>query len=202
LKIQLQNVGKKFRDVWIFQHLDFSFSHNLNYAILGANGSGKSTLMQILAGLTLPSEGSVICSVSGEIIDPTEVYKDVVYAAPYVQLFDQLNLEEMIKVHLRFKRFYNNMSPDEVIERMMLVKHKTQPIEVFSSGMKQRLRLGLAVMSESKVLFLDEPNTNLDENGKLWYDSLVKEFQENRTVIVSSNHQEKEYTFCDHIYNL
>lgn len=202
MKIQLQNVGKKFRDVWVFQHLDFSFSHNQNYAILGANGSGKSTLMQVLAGLTLPSEGEVSYSISGEVIEPSEVYKKIVYAAPYVQLFDQFNVEEMISVHMRFKKFYGNMTPDEVIERMMLTKHKTQPIEVFSSGMKQRLRLGLAIMSVSDVLLLDEPNTNLDEQGKNWYEALVKEFQENRTVIVSSNHQEKEYTFCDHIYNL
>ena len=169
---------------------------------MGPNGSGKSTVLQIISGLTLPSEGSVSYSVSGQELDPSKVYKDMVYTAPYVQLFEQFTLNEMIDIHKRFKQFQGNPSNAALIERMYLTDQKDQPIEVFSSGMKQRVKLALSIMSESKYLFLDEPLSNLDEKGKTWYADLVEEYKSDRCIVVCSNHQKEEYSFCDHIYNL
>ena len=166
MKIELKNVGKRFREDWVFRNLNFSFSINDNYVVLGRNGSGKSTLLQIISGMTLPSEGEVVYSISGEKLDPVQIYKDTTYAAPYVELFEQLTLNEMLDVHLGFKTFYNDMSKDEFIERLYLEEHKNKQLEVFSSGMKQRVKLGLAIMSQSKLLLMDEPLTNLDEKGK------------------------------------
>jgi len=202
LEIQLNNVGKKFRNNWVFRNLDFTFSNAGTYAILGQNGSGKSTLLQILSGITLPSEGEVKYSISGEEVSAANVYQEIVYAAPYVQLFEQLTLKEMIGVHLRFKEFYNGMNANDIIERMYLTAHSDRQIEIFSSGMKQRLKLALAIMSKSSFLFLDEPITNLDQKGKDWYKSLIEEFQFERTIVVCSNRQETEYSFCDQVFNL
>ncbi len=198
----MNNVGKKFRNDWVFRNLNFTFSNQSKFAILGRNGSGKSTLLQILSGLTIPSEGEVIHFISGKEISPDEVYREVVYAAPYVQLFEQLTLTEMIGVHQKFKEFYNGMNANDVIEKMYLTKHKDRQIEVFSSGMKQRLKLALAILSKSGFLLLDEPFTNMDQKGKDWYISLIDEFQFDRTIIVCSNHQEMEYSFCDRVFNL
>lgn len=202
MEIQLNNVGKKFRNNWVFRNLDFTFSNAGTYAILGQNGSGKSTLLQILSGITLPSEGEVKYSISGEEVSAANVYQEIVYAAPYVQLFEQLTLKEMIGVHLRFKEFYNGMNANDIIERMYLTAHSDRQIEIFSSGMKQRLKLALAIMSKSSFLFLDEPITNLDQKGKDWYKSLIEEFQFERTIVVCSNRQETEYSFCDQVFNL
>jgi ABC-type multidrug transport system ATPase subunit len=94
------------------------------------------------------------------------------------------------------------MSNDEVIERIYLEDHRDNRLEVFSSGMKQRLKLALAIMSESKLLLLDEPLTNLDEKGKKWYLNTIEEFTLNRTIIVCSNHQKDEYAFCERAYHL
>ena len=198
----MNNIGKKFRRNWIFRNLDFTFTNDSNYAILGQNGSGKSTLLQILSGITLPSEGEIKYSISGKEISADEIYKEVVYAAPYVQLFEQLTLVEMIGVHQRFKEFYGGMNANDIIERMYLSDHRDSQIEVFSSGMKQRLKLALAIMSKSSFLFLDEPVTNLDQKGKDWYKSLIEEFKSDRIIIVCSNHLEMEYSFCDEVFNL
>ena len=202
MKIELKNVGKRFRDNWVFRNLNYSFSINDNYVILGRNGSGKSTLLQIISGMTIPSEGEMVYSVSGEKLDPLKIYKDTTFVAPYVELFEQLTLNEMLEVHRGFKTFYNNMSNEEFIERIYLQDHKDKQIEVFSSGMKQRVKLALAIMSESKLLLMDEPLTNLDEKGKNWYLDTVNEFTSNRTIIVSSNHQKDEYAFCERAYHL
>lgn len=187
---------------WVFRNLDFTFSEGRHYAILGANGSGKSTLLQILCGMTLPSEGRIIYRNKEKEIEAGEIYRNVNFAAPYVGLFDQLNVDDVLRIHTKFKSFYRGLTSDEVLEKMNLTTHRHKSIDMFSSGMKQRLKLGLAIMSESDLLFLDEPLTNLDEAGQLWYLDLIREFQANRIIVVSSNHQEAEYRFCDHIYHL
>ena len=170
--------------------------------ILGKNGSGKSTLLQIISGLTLPSEGELEYSISGNVLDATSIYREVSFAAPYVELFEQLTLNEMLDVHRRFKTIRGNMSNDEIIERVFLEEHREKKIQIFSSGMKQRLKLALAIYSNSSLLLLDEPLTNLDDTGKKWYLKTVEEFMNDRTIIVCSNHQNDEYAFCDHTYNL
>ena len=170
--------------------------------ILGKNGSGKSTLLQIISGITLPSEGEIEYSVSGNKLEANSIYREVSYAAPYVELFEQLTLNEMLDVHKRFKTIRGQMSNDEIIERIYLEEHREKKIEVFSSGMKQRLKLALAIYSESSLLLLDEPITNLDDAGKNWYLSSIEEFKGDRTIIVCSNHQSDEYAFCDHKYIL
>ncbi len=202
MKIELISVGKKFRNRWIFRGLNFSFSPGNNYVILGENGSGKSTLLQILSGVSIPSEGEVKYSFSGDTIDASKVYEKISFAAPYVQLFEQLTLNEMIDVHLKFKKLRKGLKKQDLISLMYLEDHAEKQISNFSSGMKQRLKLGLAIATDSQFLFLDEPLSNLDEKGKNWYTQMITDFTEDRSVVVCSNHTEQEYHFCDHVYNL
>jgi ABC-type multidrug transport system ATPase subunit len=69
-------------------------------------------------------------------------------------------------------------------------------VKNFSSGMKQRLKLTLAIMSDTPLLLLDEPLSNLDENGATWYQQMVRDFAGDRTIVVCSNMNEKEIGFC------
>lgn len=170
--------------------------------ILGANGSGKSTLLKIISGLSFPTEGEVKYKLNDEEVRGEDVYKHLVYAAPYAEIFEQFTTDEMLNIHRKFKSFYNNMSNAEIAERIFLTKHLHQAVEVFSSGMKQRLKLALAFFTKSDLLLLDEPLSNLDEKGRLWYQESMKEFQFNRTIVICSNHQKEEYSFCDHSINL
>lgn len=86
-------------------------------------------------------------------------------------------------------------------EAIFLDKSLHKPVKNFSSGMKQRLKLGLAFFSESPLLFLDEPTTNLDDAGIKWYQSMIDEQTTNRLVVVSSN-QKHEYEFCNQTLNV
>lgn len=174
----------------------------MNYAILGPNGSGKSTLLQLISGAMLPSEGSIQYLKNGNVIEAENVYKDLVYAAPYISVFEQFTMAEVLNVHRNFKQFYSNMSNEEIAERIFLNGQLDVNVEVFSSGMKQRLKLALAIFSQSELLLLDEPLSNLDEKGRDWYKSAIDEFHGNRTVVVCSNNQKEEFSFCDHVYEL
>lgn len=198
MDIVLENIGKRYRFEWIFRHIDYTFKSGGRYAILGPNGSGKSTLMKILCGHLTPSRGKIGFQQSGQTIDTDKLYQQISYAAPYIELIEEFKLREAILFHQKFKPFLQNLQADDLIEVLGFEKSVDKEIRFFSSGMKQRLKLVLAICSQSQLLMLDEPTTNLDRQGAKWYRSLINRFLGDRTVIVASN-VEEDYDFCDDI---
>lgn len=122
------------------------------------------------------------------------------YAAPYMELVEEFTLDEAIDFHTKFKPFKKGLSKHNFLEKVYLKEHRDKQIRQFSSGMKQRFKLGLAFYSEADILLLDEPTTNLDERGILWYLDHVRE-SEAKIVIISSN-DEREYAFCNDILDI
>jgi ABC-type multidrug transport system ATPase subunit len=101
----------------------------------------------------------------------------------------------LIEFHFKFKKPLNQIQPKELIEVLYLNQHSSKPISQFSSGMKQRLKLGIALFSDVPVILLDEPTSNLDRKGIAWYLDLINNFQKDRILIVCSN-EPREYEFC------
>jgi ABC-type multidrug transport system ATPase subunit len=223
-QITLDDVGKRFRYEWIFRNLSMTFESGKTYALLGSNGSGKSTLMKILSGHLSPSSGKIAFTVEGKKQDEDTIYKHISYAAPYIELIEELTLTEMIGFHIKFKPlskyrvsdfgFRNSgttlqnfidktLDTNDLIAILGFEKSKNKEIRYFSSGMKQRLKLALAICSDSPILLLDEPTTNLDAQGVAWYRDLVKIYTEgaSRLTIVASN-IEHDYNFCDKMLNI
>lgn len=196
MDIILENIGKRYRFEWIFRHIDYTFKSGGRYAILGPNGSGKSTLMKVLSGHLTPSKGKIQFQQSGQKTDPDQLYRSISYAAPYIELIEEFGLREAIVFHQKFKPFIQNLQVDDLIEILGFEKSIDKEIRFFSSGMKQRLKLVLAICSEANLLLLDEPTTNLDVQGADWYRDLIDRFLGDRTVIVASN-VEGDYGFCE-----
>lgn len=195
MKIELENIGRRFNREWVFREVDYQFFQGESYAILGANGSGKSTFLQILSGSLSPSTGKVNYSLGGKAIEDDGVYNHLSLAAPYLELIEEFTLRELITYHFRFKKLSDGWDTQQVIELLGLETSSDKEIRYFSSGMKQRTKLVLACCANTPMLFLDEPTSNLDNQGIDWYHQLVKDFSRNRLVIVCSN-QEHEYNFC------
>jgi ABC-type multidrug transport system ATPase subunit len=107
----------------------------------------------------------------------------------------------MIDFHFKFKSFKSGIDKAGLIDLLAMPGSKNKLIKYFSSGMKQRLKLALAFCSDTPMLMLDEPTSNLDSQGVDWYLNLVQQFAKNRLTIVCSN-QEHEYSFCDEQLNI
>jgi ABC-type multidrug transport system ATPase subunit len=198
MNISLHNVGRRFNKEWIFRDLSTEFSSGNSYAILGPNGSGKSTLLSVLNGSLSPSEGKITFSDTVEI--PVEnIYRYISLAAPYLELVETFTLKEIIDFHFKFKNFAAGLDAKKLIEVLGLEKAKNKEIKYFSSGMKQRTKLALACCTDTPILFLDEPTSNLDVQGINWYRELIENFGKERLTIIGSN-QIQEYDFCtEHI---
>ena len=194
MKIVLNNVGRRFNKEWIFRNLSTEFSTGNSYAILGPNGSGKSTLLSVLTGSLTLSEGTLLFSDDREIA-VEDIYTHISLAAPYLELVETFTLKEIINFHFKFKNFTAGVDAKSLISILGLEKSANKEIKYFSSGMKQRTKLALACCSNSPILFLDEPTSNLDVQGITWYRELIENFTKDRLTIIGSN-QIQEYDFC------
>jgi len=200
-QILLQNIGRRFNRDWIFRGVNYTFQSGSIYAILGPNGSGKSTLLQVLNGSLGPSAGTISYADDEKPVDVESVYQHLSIAAPYLELIEDFSLSEMIDFHFKFKAYKSGLNNELVTDILALPGSKNKLIKYFSSGMKQRLKLALAFCSDTPLLMLDEPTSNLDTQGVDWYLSLVQKFAENRLTIICSN-QLHEYSFCNESLNI
>ena len=201
MKIVLQNIGRRFNRDWIFRGIDYTFSMGESYAVLGPNGSGKSTLLSVLNGSLSPSIGSINYLLQDKPVEAEEVFKQLSLAAPYLELIEEFTLFEMIDFHFKFKAYRQNLDRDGVISLLNMHESRNKMIKYFSSGMKQRLKLALAFCSDTPMLMLDEPTSNLDKQGVDWYLGLIQQFAANRLTVICSN-QEHEYSFCNKMLNI
>jgi len=195
-KILLENIGRRFNRDWIFREVNYTFQSGSVYAILGPNGSGKSTLLQVLNGSLGPSAGTISYTYNEKPVEVEAVYQHLSIAAPYLELIEDFSLSEMIDFHFKFKSYKSGMNNELLTDILALPGSKNKLIKYFSSGMKQRLKLALVFCSDTPILMLDEPTSNLDTQGVDWYLSLVQKFAENRLTIICSN-QLHEYSFCN-----
>lgn len=202
MKISLNSAGKKYYREWIFRKTNVSFSSGQNTVILGPNGSGKSTLLQVIAGAVLPNEGSIYYSDGDKEVFSENIFHHVSFASPYLELIEEFTLAEIIRFHFKFKKSIGGISESEILEATELYKRSDQAFKYFSSGMKQKVKLTLAFLSDTSILLLDEPCSNLDKNGIDWYQQMIKTYTSGRIVIVASNQNEEEYSFCDSKLNM
>ncbi|TGE04195.1 ABC transporter ATP-binding protein [Hymenobacter fodinae] len=197
MQLTVTGLSKRFAREWIFRDLTHTFRAGTATAILGPNGAGKSTLLNTLSGQLLPSAGIVAYEHQGAAVAVEEIPGYLAYAAPYLELIEELTLTELLHFHTRFKPLRTGFTPEKLISLVYLEKSRHKLVRDFSSGMKQRLKLALALYAEAPLLLLDEPTTNLDRSGVAWYLEHVEATLAGRTVLVSSNVPE-EYDFCQH----
>ncbi len=201
MKIITQNLGKKFSKEWIFRNLSYEFLSGESYTFVGANGSGKSTLLQVLSGFMPHSEGVIDYKNLQKDITIDDFYKHLVIAAPYLELIEDFTLTEIIEFHVKFKPFIQQHSIQDFINFIELPNAQNKELKYFSSGMKQRVKLGLAFWSDCEIMMLDEPTSNLDVDATNWYLRNVQEYSKDRLLFVCSN-QPTEYEFCRNILNI
>lgn len=195
MTISLSDTGKRFNRDWIFRHFNYIFESGQNYAITGPNGSGKSTLLQALSGGMMLSEGAGQWSINNKQLSAEHIYRHISICAPYLELIEEMTLTEFLLFHNSFKPFLTNVTADLITNAVGLQKASNKQIRNFSSGMKQRVKLAQCIFSDTSVVLLDEPCTNLDAEGISLYHRLINDYCANRLVVVSSN-DEVEYSFC------
>lgn len=198
MTVSIENISKKFNQHWVIRDFSATLEEGKAYVLLGSNGSGKSTLVRMLSGFLSPTSGHIHFRRGDKPIAADKLHQHIALAAPWADVVDDFTLAELLTFHGNFRKYVDGLRPADLVELSGLGGAASRQIRNYSSGMRQRVRLLLAICTESDLLLLDEPVANLDATGMTWYREMVERFRANRLTVVASNHQQEEFFFCDH----
>jgi len=201
MRITVTEAGKRFNRDWIFRGLNLEFKPGTHYAITGHNGSGKSTLLQCVAGAMHLSEGDISYHTPENVLDKDNWYQHVSICTPYLEVIEEMTATEFLDYHSAFKPMKKGWDTPGMLKEIGLTKAANKQIRHFSSGMKQRVKLAHAFFSETQILILDEPCSNLDKMGFDLYKKLINDHTADRLVLIGSN-DPLEFESCAEVIRL
>jgi heme exporter protein A len=187
------DIAKDFNRRPIFRDISFSLSSPSSLAITGKNGAGKSTLSKILAGLISSTRGSIAYTLNDNQIGIEEIKHYIGFVSPYLNLYDEFTALENLQLlsSIRATTQQNEGRMKELLSLVSLWQRRDDLVGTFSSGMKQRLKYAFALLHNPIVLILDEPTSNLDEDGVEFVQRMVKQQKEEGILIVATNNKEE-----------
>jgi heme exporter protein A len=189
LNVTATGVAKEFNRRTIFRDVSFSLAPGQSLAITGRNGSGKSTLVKVVAGLLSATRGKVEFSTDGKKLDLENLRYHIGFVSPYFQMYDEFSGMENLELlsQIRSDEGVDGKRIQDVLERVGLWERKSDDVRTYSSGMKQRLKYAFAVLHRPPLLILDEPTSNLDEDGITMVRGVIDEQKRSGILIVATN---------------
>lgn len=204
INYSLEAVGlnKSFGRRLIFNDLNFKFDKVGVFGISGPNGSGKSTLVKIIAGIIGASKGKIIHKLNDKEIAEENLHNNIGFVSPYLVLYEEFSTYENLNLFADIRGIsFNQERVDYLLNKFLLFKRKDDLLKTYSSGMKQRVKFIFALMHSPQLLILDEPTSNLDEEGKNSVYEIVKEEGQKSIVLIASN-EKSDLELCDDIVYL
>jgi heme exporter protein A len=189
------NLSRKFDRRPIFKDVNFELRPGSATAITGRNGSGKSTLIKIIANLLIQSSGTIDLYDGSTKIKKESVYRYMGFVSPYLNLYDEFSGYENLKI-ISDIRGSGHGNIDNVLKRVGLYNRRDDLLKIYSSGMKQRLKIAFAILHDPQILLLDEPTRNLDLEGISVVDDIANEYKKDRILIIATN-DAHERSLCD-----
>ena len=197
-EIQVEGVHKSYDLRPVLHNISFHLCAGNVLGITGQNGSGKSTLMKILANVLERSQGTVQWQAQETILSEEQLPRHLGYVAPYLQLYTEFTPEEHLKILSDIRGTPHDPAyAADIFKRFGLSERVRDPLNSFSSGMLQRAKYVLALAHHPAFLFLDEPMTNLDEEGIAVVRKIIGQEKSGRITIIATNDPE-DLSLCSH----
>lgn len=193
--IEVKNIVKKFGIFTAVDSISFKVRKGEIFGFLGPNGAGKTTTIRVLATLTRPTSGTAIIDGFDILKNPHEVRSRIGLVAEKIILYDRLTADE----NLHFFGRLNNL-PKEIVKersaqwlkRLNMEAWRDKQVGVYSSGMKQRINVARALLTEPDILFLDEPTLGLDPQTSNLIRTFIAELKEKGITIILTTHDMHE----------
>jgi heme exporter protein A len=202
ISITAEGIEKRYNRRKIFSDINFTLGEKSSLAITGRNGSGKSTLLKIIAGVLLPTRGEISLGVGDKIVMPSDLFTYVGFVAPYLQLYDEFTALENLRL---LRKIRGVQIPDktmlELLRKVNLFDRRNDFVRTYSSGMKQRLKYAFALLHEPFVLLLDEPVSNLDDEGIETVRQIIGE-QKTKGILIIATNEHRDAELCQQMIDL
>lgn len=201
IQLQADSLTKRYGKKSVLNGISFSYEGTI-LGIAGANGSGKTTLLKCLTGLLKPSSGTVTWQIEGEIVNQADLKSHLGYAAPYIQLYEELTVSENLQF---LSDLGNHAGPSDLIDLLKKFDADDFAQSLFgnlSTGQQQRIKLAASAVKDPSILILDEPGSNLDEQGRKMVEHMVHEYAEKGKMTIIASNQANELKLCNKIIDL
>ena len=198
--LKATGLGHRFGQRVLFRRMTLKVHGGEVLAVTGANGVGKSTLLKILAGVLRPTTGHVSLQVNGHIEVPETHPLQVGFVAPYMNVYEDLTGWE----NLQFIAQARGLPLPEVriqkaLQAVGLAARAQERVRTFSSGMKQRMKIAAATLTNPPVLILDEPTVNMDAQGQALCADVVADAKVRGCIVVIASNVPADYQGADHV---
>ncbi|RJX40370.1 ATP-binding cassette domain-containing protein [Paenibacillus pinisoli] len=196
--LEVQNLRKSFGDVRAVESISFSVEAGEIFTIIGPNGAGKTTTLEMIEGLLPPDAGVIRFGDKSWGRDAEGIKYNIGVQPQSSAIFDLLTVEENLEL---FATFYpKSRSAAEVMEMINLTDQRNRHVKKLSGGQQQRLAIGLAMVNDPQIIFLDEPTTGLDPQARrnIW-DIILKLKKLGKTTILTTHYMEEAEKLSDRV---
>ncbi|MBX2819098.1 MAG: ABC transporter ATP-binding protein [Rhodothermaceae bacterium] len=198
IRLDVEGISKRFIRRLLFKELSFTLEGGRSLAITGSNGSGKSTLLRIIAGVMTPNKGKVALTVDGIGLEGNERPLHVGFVAPYFNVYEGFSARENLDFVAKVRRIENPKDRIEEVFSLVSLQHRSEDlVKTYSSGMKQRLKLGVSILTNPPLLLLDEPTTTLDLAGIDIVRKVMKNQVDRGGLLIMATNNPEEVSWCD-----
>lgn len=199
--IKIKGIKKSFKNLEVLKGVDFEVEQGSVFALLGSNGAGKTTIIRIMATLLKADSGE--CVINGFSVDknPGDIRKSISLTGQFAAIDEILTGRENLEIIAKLRHLKNPKEvADRLIERFGMSEAANRRVSTYSGGMKRRIDIAMSLVGNPKVIFLDEPTTGLDPEGRLEVWKIVKELASSgTTVFLTTQYLEEAEELADKI---
>jgi ABC-2 type transport system ATP-binding protein len=193
--IQVKALRKIYGKFVALDDINFTVEKGEVFGILGPNGAGKTTTVEIIEGLRKPDGGEIeVCGI--DAVKETRRTKELIgVLLQATSIYDNIRVKEAVEL---FGSYYRKSLPvNQILEEVSLTDKQNSTVSSLSGGQKQRLSIGLALVNDPEVLFLDEPTTGLDPQARHNVWSIVEKLRDHgKTIILTTHYMEEAEQLC------
>ena len=197
--ITVENLTRRFGDFVAVDHINFEVQAGEIIGYLGPNGSGKTTTIRMLLGLLKPSEGKATVLGYDVFKQSEEIRARVGYMSQKFAIYDDLTTLENLTFYGGVYGINDKARIQHTLELVGLKGHENTLTKDMSTGWRQRLSLGIALVHEPKLLFLDEPTSGVDPTARRAFWDLIYELAEGGVTILVTTHYMDEAEYCERV---
>lgn len=202
MKLEIKNLSKKFKDVYVLKDINLTFESGKIYGFTGRNGSGKSVLLKIICGFYTPSTGEVLLDNYNYILN-NDFPKSTRCLIEKPNFLPDLTGYENLKLLASIENKIGNKEIMDTIEKLNLKEEINKKYSKYSLGTKQKLGIAQVLMEDPKLIVLDEPLNGIEnETAKEVRKILNEEKKKDKIIIVASHIKEDIDTLADVVYNI
>lgn len=200
--IETRDLTKRYGDFVAVDHINLAVAKGEVFGLLGPNGAGKTSTIKMLTGLTPPTEGDAMVAGFSVVKNPIEVKSRIGWISSEVILDDDLTGWENLEIQARLTGVKNwRERATDLLRYFGILEFKDRKAGKFSTGMRKKLEIAMALLNTPEVIFMDEPTIGLDVNTRATMWNLIKEINKDYqvTVLLTTHYMEEADSLCNRI---